>query len=45
MLKMGYYSDGALRAKAKRRIRKAHKLMEYGYRDIAAGRRPRLGKS
>lgn len=40
-----YYPDGDLRAKAKRRIRKARKLMEYGYRDLAAGRKPRLGKS
>ena len=40
-----YTPDGDLRAKARRRIRKARKLMEYGYRDLAAGRRPRLGKS
>lgn len=39
-----YYPDGDLRQKAKRRIVKARKLMAYGYRDIAAGRRARLDR-
>ena len=38
-----WHPDGDLRAKTRRRIRKACALMERGYRDIAAGRKPRLG--
>ena len=39
-----YYPDGDLRQMARRRIVKARKLMAYGYRDIAAGRRARLDR-
>ena len=38
----GLDSDGDLRAKARRLIRKARWLMKGGYLELAAGRRPRL---
>ena len=38
----GLDSDGDLRAKARRLVKKARWLMKGGYLELAAGRRPRL---
>ena len=39
-----WHPDGDLRAKTRRRISKAVAMMEYGYRDLAAGRPVRLDR-
>ena len=39
-----WHPDGDLRAKTRRRIRKAVAMTEYGYRDLAAGRPVRLNR-
>ena len=38
----GLESDGDLRARARRLVKKAEFLMKGGYIELAAGRRPRL---
>ena len=40
-----WHPDGDLRAKTRRRIRKALAMTEYGYRDLAAARPVRLGRT
>lgn len=42
MAERGWERDSDLRAQVRRLVKKARELMQGGYLDLAAGRRPRL---
>ena len=42
MAEQGWESDGDLRARVRRLVKKARALMQGDYLELAAGRRPRL---